>query len=935
MSLNNIKTSLLVPSQLPEFIRDNPDYDKFVTFLQAYYEWMEEQGGVLDSTKNLLSYSDIDSTTDGFLQYFINDFLPYWPENALLNKKSAIKYARELYSTKGTPASYQFLFKILYDSEFDVEYTKDSVLKASAGTWYVAKSLKLASSDDRLLSIDNMRLFGETTKSIATVEASVKAGTKTEVFISNIERLFQSGEMVRVVDGNNQTILYDGLPLRAKVVGQLSQIKIDPKNRGLLYEVGDPVIVYGGLSSANGHGAIAEVSATTKGSVQRVNVVTGGYGYRPDPNTAISFSNLGIGAVSPIAIVGSVDPTSGLTANVNFIPQDTITLKRFIDIGNSNYFFSNIAISNVNTTLANAFTFTSFETYPISSILVENGGGGITKSPVAAADSIYQSDLPTVVGHIKNLGILAPIQVVDGGVGYEVNDTITLVGGSGYGAYANVQSINATGSIATVGYIQGVNPYPLGGMGYGATGLPLATVESANVSAYGSILSVPGILGDGATFSVVVDRAGSITTIALTDPGEDYISTANVSIKIQDIVVSNVFVTNLPSRDQTVYQTLTNENNSTYLSFVDSVELLTADADPAKSLYNLRVYNYNSKPNPNLELHFEESDDFIHGGDEDESYHPVFIMANTAYTDPTHINPDGSSVYDVTGVRTYGDGTAKATASFLNGLVISQGQYLDSSGQPSGFNVLQSDIYNNYTYIITVEKEIAKYRDILLNLLHPSGTRLLGRYAVKTDAAFNFKVTDALVVGHTLDYLANTNASVSIITDFTNKSNNIIQFNDLAGANVAEFISVGDSVAITSDTNDTEIDAVVLSVDFISNTVTVDTNTWLTFANVAYITANSGSNNINIISLTGAYDIMNGGNYSNTAYPLKDIVYAGDKVLVANNSEATVESVDYINGRITLTSNLSANANSLMDVNRTFNTNQVNIFGALGTQYGE
>ena len=472
-------------------------------------------------------------------------------------------------------------------------------------------------------------------------------------------------------------------------------------------------------------------------------------------------------------------------------------------------------------------------------------------------------------------------------------------------------------------------------MGYGATGLPLATVESANVSAYGSILSVPGILGDGATFSVVVDRAGSITTIALTDPGEDYISTANVSIKIQDIVVSNVFVTNLPSRDQTVYQTLTNENNSTYISFVDSVELLAADADPAKSLYNLRVYNYNSKPNPNLELHFEESDDFIHGGDEDESYHPVFIMANTAYTDPTHINPDGSSVYDATGVRTYGDGTAKATASFLNGLVISQGQYLDSSGQPSGFNVLQSDIYNNYTYIITVEKEIAKYRDILLNLLHPSGTRLLGRYAVKTDAAFNFKVTDALVVGHTLDYLANTNASVSIITDFTNKSNNIIQFNDLAGANVAEFISVGDSISITSDTNDTEIGAVVLSVDFISNTVTVDTNTWLTFANVAYITANSGSNNINIISLTGAYDIMNGGNYSNTAYPLKDIVYAGDKVLVANNSEATVESVDYINGRITLTSNLSANANSLMDVNRTFNTNQVNIFGALGTQYGE
>jgi hypothetical protein len=36
----------------------------------------------------------------------------------------------------------------------------------------------------------------------------------------------------------------------------------------------------------------------------------------------------------------------------------------------------------------------------------------------------------------------------------------------------------------------------------------------------------------------------------------------------------------------------------------------------------------------------------------------------------------------------------------------------------------------------------------------------------------------------------------------------------------------------------------------------------------------AGTNTINIISLTGAYDIINYSNYSNTSYPLKDIVYA-------------------------------------------------------------
>ena len=94
------------------------------------------------------------------------------------------------------------------------------------------------------LDIANLKLFGETTKSLAVVETAVQTGNKTEVFISNIERLFNSGEYIRVVDSNNQDVLFDGQPLRAKIVGQISQIKIDPLNRGLLYQPGDPVVVY-------------------------------------------------------------------------------------------------------------------------------------------------------------------------------------------------------------------------------------------------------------------------------------------------------------------------------------------------------------------------------------------------------------------------------------------------------------------------------------------------------------------------------------------------------------------------------------------------------------------------------------------------------------------------------------------------------------------
>ena len=86
-------------------------------------------------------------------------------------------------------------------------------------------------------------------------------------------------------------------------------------------------------------------------------------------------------------------------------------------------------------------------------------------------------------------------------------------------------------------------------------------------------------------------------------------------------------------------------------------------------------------------------------------------MANTAW------KPSGytKSVYDKTGVRKYGDGTAKATATFLNGLVLGQGQYLNSQGRLSSFSKLESEDYNNYTYQITVQKEIENLINVDLN----------------------------------------------------------------------------------------------------------------------------------------------------------------------------------------------------------------------------
>ena len=87
--------------------------------------------------------------------------------------------------------------------------------------------------------------------------------------------------------------------------------------------------------------------------------------------------------------------------------------------------------------MVDAFTFTSLSTYPISSVAVNNGGGGITKIPSVTAVSNFPTDVNGDSASLTGLGILGPIQINSGGTGYHANDVIVFSGGTGIGAHAN------------------------------------------------------------------------------------------------------------------------------------------------------------------------------------------------------------------------------------------------------------------------------------------------------------------------------------------------------------------------------------------------------------------------------------------------------------------------------------------------------------------
>lgn len=830
------KTSLLVPSQLPAFIRDDPDYENFVLFLQAYYEWMEMSGNAVYGAKNLPNYYNIDTTLTDFLQYFKNDFLPFFPEGSLVDQAKLTKIANQLYKTKGTPSSYKFLFRVLYNSDVQLYNAKDYILRASDGKWTITKLLNLYTSDPRWLSAINYRVFGETSKGYATISSVNISNNITQVILSGIDRNFSTGEYVHVVDNHNTTVLINSANVRAQILGVVSSVTPDSNNPGSSYNVGDPVVFYGGLNPvvSNPIGASGYISSVTNASITSSTPIYKGQGYRSGSFTGINIiSGSGTGS-NANALVTTFDPTPYY---VYLVPNDTIASKASIKINSGSYNFANLTNANANTKLVNALTFPILNTFGISATTITSGGSGYDATTTANAVGYYLTDISTLES-LSSMGILGPVQISSGGLNYQLNDKILFSGGSGYGAYANVTSVSANGAIQQISYISdpsGNTKYPLGGMSY-QNGLPTVSVNTATGS--GASLYIPGLVGGDATFSLSSTSYGQVTGITLTNVGKDYVSTPNVSLRIEDLLVANVVLINSPTKGDLLYQgTLANQ---TFFANVDSISYYSANN------YNIRVYNYNGTFNNNGSIYIARSG--------------VDIGANLSLVQTT------SGIY-TTGRKIYGNGSAKATVNFSNGVQYGTGFYQNSDGQPSGYSLLESENYNNYAYILQVEKALVNYANTALSFLHPAGMKYNAYNLLKNNVSFHGSMTSEELSLSPLGYLL---SNYNYIANVASGSSNTINFTNLSGSNIANVISSNSFVTIY--TNGTPFYSNVKS--FTANSITLYDNWVTSVPNVAIATASANSSIININSITNTWNVATG----NTISYFSDFMHNYDSV---------------------------------------------------------
>ena len=125
----DLRTSILVNRQVPEFVRE--EYPLFITFLEAYYEYLETQQGVqlndlITKGKDLKTISDVDRSIDDFEVQFFNSFAPFLPKNVDIDKAFLIKNILPLYLAKGAENSFKLLFRFFFGDELELKYPKNN-----------------------------------------------------------------------------------------------------------------------------------------------------------------------------------------------------------------------------------------------------------------------------------------------------------------------------------------------------------------------------------------------------------------------------------------------------------------------------------------------------------------------------------------------------------------------------------------------------------------------------------------------------------------------------------------------------------------------------------------------------------------------------------------------------------------------------------------
>ena len=790
-SLVKAKVSTVVSRQTPEFVRE--EHAQFIKFLEAYYEWMEQQGNAGFVMRNIESARDIDKTVDDFVQYFTRELMVAIPEYVLSDKRLLAQRINDLYRAKGTQQSYELLFRILYNEPAEIYYPKVDLLRSSDGKYDKRTVIKVIEN-----SGDAFKLIGQTITqaadtsngiSLATarVESVIKTSSGANVIAeinvnaSTLTGTFISGTTITGLDNETDSLITMTLQTL------ISDVILNTK--GSYYSIGQRFTTAAG----SGLDFLCEVATVQTGKVSGVFVETPGANYLK--GQAITFNNTDTGGYGATAIVEEVDQTAILleTSTDALFSSGALTF----DIGDSTSGYTPLpSYSNLaGTRLTGVGTGATFnvryvegtpDTYSIDiyaggdkyavgdtiKILGTSVGGATTANDititVASINDIEGGSGDYTVGatwQITSLGSTTQTQwnqiAGTSGVTYSVGSRFvsTMLGygkGSGKAVQTSIDTITFTGTAASVSVtpdadretgrvtdtaiLNNTDSYMLleGGGKIIPEDATIGGIKSIKVIDGGNFYNkvpIPTAVtttGSGAKLVAFGENIGRITGINITNLGVYYESKPSVASPV-NAIIKNLNATNfLPG--EPIYSEpevlLLEGGGQILLEGSYTDRLLNQEQNNGYGTFE----SYNSARNL-LTISPANIKNRITA--ENGSGYITYEDQRTMVTEDSGEFTSNQIIHGLTsGARARVISIGHADVTPVRGAVGKYvGVFIGADGKVSESSKRMPDnlYYQEFSYVIKVGLSIDKYRDAVKRILHPVGLAMFGQVSIQSD----------------------------------------------------------------------------------------------------------------------------------------------------------------------------------------------------------
>lgn len=281
------------------------------------------------ANNRLLDYSDIDHTTEEFLQYFQKDFLPSIDLSKLKNKRLTIKNITDLYQKKGSEESIKFLMRLLYAQDAEIRYPDKETIYISESGYNEERRLVLHMTQDKVPSeTDKITYYASDNKTILAEANIERLNTLTsDIYSCSISRnhygTFVENTTVTVLNrdgitsytgtilgvntgintesGSSTYIEHDESGIILAEDG--SGILMEKSTIGSLYSLNDTILFTGAKDDAGVIDSSARVDELSAGEVKEVIIEHAGINY--EAGEMIVFDEVNSDGSGAEAIIGA------------------------------------------------------------------------------------------------------------------------------------------------------------------------------------------------------------------------------------------------------------------------------------------------------------------------------------------------------------------------------------------------------------------------------------------------------------------------------------------------------------------------------------------------------------------------------------------------------------------------------------------------------